>query len=270
MLTFITSSLVLLLATSISALSCPTSLPASCAGPVADSCCSPRYGVVVLSLQWIPNYGPKDQFTIHGLWPNTCSNGRVNGCDPKRQYGDIASTMKEAGLLNEMNLKWPSFKGDNNAFWVHEWGKHGTCVTTLNPSCFSEYKPRQEVAAYFRKVLELQTTYDVFSAITQAGIGQTTDRTKGVPVSTYMAAVKQKYGVDVEFKCRGSVITDVNLYFNVMGAETYVPINSPLSSSSCRGNTILPPKKVEETTLLRWQREFEYEWVQGGQGVAIE
>lgn len=32
-----------------------------------DSCCSPKYGLVVLALQWVPGYGPADEFTIHGM-----------------------------------------------------------------------------------------------------------------------------------------------------------------------------------------------------------
>lgn len=32
-----------------------------------DSCCSPKYGLVVLALQWVPGYGPADEFTIHGV-----------------------------------------------------------------------------------------------------------------------------------------------------------------------------------------------------------
>lgn len=31
-----------------------------------DACCSPKYGLVVLALQWSPGWGPADEFTIHG------------------------------------------------------------------------------------------------------------------------------------------------------------------------------------------------------------
>ena len=31
-----------------------------------DACCSPKYGLVVLALQWSPGWGPNDEFTIHG------------------------------------------------------------------------------------------------------------------------------------------------------------------------------------------------------------
>ena len=33
-----------------------------------DSCCSPKYGLVVLALQWVPGFGPADEFTIHGSY----------------------------------------------------------------------------------------------------------------------------------------------------------------------------------------------------------
>jgi len=202
---------------------------------------------------------------MHGLWPNTCSNGQgpSNGCDADRQYTDIAGTLTDAGMIDEMNSLWPSYKGDNNAFWEHEWGKHGTCVSTLSPGCFDNYEPRQEVPKYFRMALDLHKQYNLYAAIIAAKIKPTTNKNSGVPISAYVAAVRNAYGVDAQFTCKGSVITDVNLYFNVIGSVNYVPFNSPLSSGSCRGNIILPPKQVQGNVLLGWQREFNYEWTKG-------
>lgn len=42
-----------------------------------DSCCSPKYGLVVLALQWVPGYGPADEFTIHGTY---MSKARIHVC----------------------------------------------------------------------------------------------------------------------------------------------------------------------------------------------
>jgi len=245
--------------------SCPANL-LSCAVPSSNTCCSPTYGIVVLSQQWIPNYGPSDAFTLHGLWPNTCSNGRApgNGCDDSRRYENIAALVSKAGSLkSEMDTYWPSYTGDNNKFWTHEWGKHGTCVTTLAPKCLTAtpYVRGSEIVPYFRKALELRSTYDLYAALARAGIEPTLNRSQGYTVANVEAAVRRAYGKTPELRCKGNVISDINLYFNVRNSDEYVLIDSP-KSSSCRGTVILPPKDVSEDVLEEWRGAFGYEWTE--------
>ncbi|KAJ1929302.1 hypothetical protein FBU59_007056, partial [Linderina macrospora] len=103
----------------------------------ADTCCYEQYGLHVLSQQWAVGLGPNDKFTIHGLWPNQCTGGVApsTGCDSKRNVKKIQPIVQAAGssLAKDMLTYWPSNKGSNDKFWVHEWNKHGTCATTLDP-----------------------------------------------------------------------------------------------------------------------------------------
>ena len=48
----------------------------------------PSMGLLVLVQQWYNGLGPSDEFTMHGLWPDTCSGGQgpANGCDANRVY----------------------------------------------------------------------------------------------------------------------------------------------------------------------------------------
>ncbi|KAG0260678.1 ribonuclease T2-like [Linnemannia exigua] len=124
------------------ALTCPADvLSCTSASNGLDGCCVPTMGLILLVQQWYNGLGPADEFTIHGLWPDTCSGGQgpATGCDAARIYTDIDTRLQNypgtpAGFLDEMNTYWASYKGDNNAFWAHEWSKHGTCVSTLAPN----------------------------------------------------------------------------------------------------------------------------------------
>lgn len=102
--------------------------------------------------------GPKDSWTIHGLWPDHCDGSYDSSCDSRRAYTNLTEILEAAGkttLLSDMNKYWVDRDGDNESFWEHEWAKHGTCISTLEPECYSSYTPTQEVPDYFQKAVDL-------------------------------------------------------------------------------------------------------------------
>ncbi|KAF9400460.1 ribonuclease T2-like, partial [Entomortierella beljakovae] len=129
-----------------------------------SSCCLPTMGLVLLTQQWYQGLGPSNEFTLHGIWPDTCSGGQgpSGGCDSTRVYSDVQTRLqnyggKYSGFMNDMNTYWSSYTGDNNYFWSHEWSKHGTCLSTLAPSCISGYVQNEDVYNYFSKALSLRS-----------------------------------------------------------------------------------------------------------------
>ncbi|KAI9253582.1 base non specific RNase Rh [Sporodiniella umbellata] len=208
-----------------------------------DSCCSPKYGLVALTLQWSPGYGPSDEFTIHGLWPDTCE-GRYaprNGCDRSRMTNSISSIIRSQNgtLYNRMNVFWPSNNRNNNWFWSHEWNKHGTCVSTLRPTCYGpSYVKYQEIIEYFNKVNDLRDQYDVYGALSLNGVlpGNTYN------VNTFADAIKSYLGARPILDCdRSGTLTEVSLYFYVKGKDTYA-ITDATRQGTCRGAVYFPVK----------------------------
>jgi ribonuclease T2 len=54
-----------------------------------------------------------------------------------------------------MNKYWKDYQGNDESFWEHEWAKHGTCISTLEPSCYNGYTGQEEVVDYFEKAVSL-------------------------------------------------------------------------------------------------------------------
>lgn len=54
-----------------------------------------------------------------------------------------------------MNKYWKDYQGKDESFWAHEWNKHGTCISTLEPSCYVNYMPQEEVIDYFERTIQL-------------------------------------------------------------------------------------------------------------------
>ncbi|ORX50842.1 ribonuclease T2 [Hesseltinella vesiculosa] len=212
-------------------------------GGNVDACCSPKYGLVVLSLQWVENLGPSDDFTIHGLWPDTCNGGRApsRGCDRSRisnQVGNIIRS-RSPSLYQELSRIWPSYKGDNNWFWSHEWTKHGSCVSTLQPRCYGDsYVKYQDVIDYFNKTLDLHAEYDLYGALNLAGVSPG----RRYQVQTMGDALRNAFGKKVKIDCdRSGTLSEISLFFYVQGRDQYV-LTDAVHPGTCRQSVWYPTK----------------------------
>lgn len=90
--------------------------------------------------------------------PDHCDGTYDANCDATRDYGNISAILTgfgETELLAYMQTYWKDYQGDDESFWQHEWTKHGTCISTLEPQCYPDHEPTQEVVDFFRKTVEL-------------------------------------------------------------------------------------------------------------------
>jgi len=119
-----------------------------------------------------------------------------------------------------MEQFWPSLSSNgNDAFWSHEWSKHGTCALDVLPS-----QP-----AYFSTALALRTRYNIESALTAGGYAPS--NTKGFTLAQMNAALAAAYGADVlaRVSCDASTgfIREMSLCFD----KQLQPLACPIASA---------------------------------------
>lgn len=224
------------LSTSLS--SCPANGPISChnSSRIPDLCCFESPGGLLLQTQFWdthPSTGPEDSWTIHGLWPDNCDTTFNENCDPSRAYTDIASLLTDNGAtdtLNFMETYWVDMHGENEQFWEHEWSKHGTCMSTLNPQCLPSGSPDGfEAVLFFQTVVSLFQSLPTYTWLANEGITPSHDRT--YTLSELLSALKRASGgIEPALDCKSGALNAVSWYFNVKGSiadGTFVPINAP-------------------------------------------
>ncbi|OTA95537.1 hypothetical protein M434DRAFT_69299 [Hypoxylon sp. CO27-5] len=190
---------------------------------VADTCCFNYPGGSLLQTQFWdtdPVVGPDDSWTIHGLWPDHCDGTYDSTCDSSRAYKNISDILKASGnddLLSYMETYWLPNDSTGEEFWEHEWGKHGTCVSTLEPQCFTDYQATEEVSYYFNTTVSLFKTLPTYQWLADAGI--TPSSSKTYALADIQAALSKNHdGKTVYVGCSGGAIEQVYYYFNVYGS----------------------------------------------------
>ncbi|GLT64896.1 hypothetical protein SLA2020_373600 [Shorea laevis] len=120
---------------------------------------SEPYDYMQYVVQWQPavcsnpkNYGrftklPKQNFTIHGLWPSNFSGADVIYCRQGREF-DINEVHPIQAELHEC---WPDMLHRSNAvFWRAQWRKHGRCSLNVFSNQFE----------YFNRAVTLCNMYN--------------------------------------------------------------------------------------------------------------
>jgi len=150
-----------------------------------------------------------------------------------------------------MNTYWVSDSGSAESFWEHEWGKHGTCISTLNPSCYSNYQATEEVPDFFNKVVGLFKNLPTYQWLADAGITPSNSQTYTAS-QIQNALGKNRGGHSVYLGCSNSVLSEVWYFYNVQGSvQTGNFVASDLigSGSTCPSSGIkYPPKSGGSST----------------------
>ncbi|PVH96589.1 ribonuclease T2 [Periconia macrospinosa] len=224
--------------------------PATCSNPqlschnttiVEDLCCFNAPGGQMLQTQFWdtnPPTGPSDSWTLHGLWPDRCDGTYDANCDSSRAYKNISAIIKGFGkteLLDYMSTYWKDYKGDDETFWQHEWSKHGTCISTLEPECYSDHKATEEVVDYFQKAVDLFKALPSYQWLSEASITPSTTATYTFSQIQSALAAKRP-GVSVTLGCRSGILNEIWYHYDVRGSiqtGEFVAADPDGTKSSC-------------------------------------
>jgi hypothetical protein len=82
----------------------------------------------------------------------------------------------------------------------HEWASHGTCYSTLKPSCLPRGSPRgTEAVLFFKRVVELFKQLPTYDWLAQSGI--TPSETRTHTLDEVLNALKEASGVRCMLSC---------------------------------------------------------------------
>ncbi|KAK4497358.1 hypothetical protein PRZ48_011809 [Zasmidium cellare] len=212
---------------------------------VQDLCCFNSPGGSLLQTQFWdtnPATGPDDSWTIHGLWPDNCDGTYEANCDDDRAYTNITAILKSFGkddLVDYMNTYWTSNSGSAETFWEHEWGKHGTCISTLDPDCYTSYKPTEEVPDFFERTVALFKDLPSYQWLSDAGITPSSSQT--YTLSAIQNALAKNHGGYTPYVgCASGALDELWYFYNTRGSVqtgTFEAAES-LTKSNCPSSGI--------------------------------
>lgn len=220
--------------------SCPIGLPETCTNstPIENSCCfeSPS-GTFLLTQFWdyYPPIGANDTFTLHGIWPNLCYNNYLQFCDDSLEVSKVREIVGkfDPQLVKDLDKYWKNINGNDDSLWEHEFNKHGTCVNTIKPSCYVDYKPYKNVYDYFKVAMNLYKTLPTFQFLEQEGIVPSSEKT--YTKKEISDALIKHFGHEVNFKCnRFNGIQEIWYYYHLQGpltGEKFIPIEAVVKSN---------------------------------------
>jgi ribonuclease T2 len=170
--------------------------------------------------------------------PDRCDGTYDANCDPSRAYTNIStiiSSFGKADLLSYMSTYWKDYQGDDETFWEHEWAKHGTCISTLEPSCYSDHTATEEVVDYFQKAVDLFKTLPTYEWLSAAGITPSTSKTYTTQAIQDAIAAKRP-DVTVTLGCKSGAFNEIWYHYDVRGSVQtgeFVPANPDGTKSTC-------------------------------------
>lgn len=143
-----------------------------------------------------------DDFTLHGLWPSRIG-ADVNSY-PCTCTEEQFSEDKVSSSLDEMKQHWPSYTGQDDTFWGHEWSKHGTCCDKTSGL--------EDQESFFSSALGMRDKAGLLAALTKANIKPDGS---SYAYSDMANAIKSAIGVAPLLGCKtGNTLSEIGLCYS--------------------------------------------------------
>lgn len=233
--------------------SCPVDVPLSCSSGSSDSCCYEGTNGLFLQTQfwdYNPATGPNDTWTLHGLWSDKCAGGYDQFCNSGWAIHSATTTLKQLGLhelIEKMSKIWKNQGPSDDSLWTHEFNKHGTCMSTVNPSCYTGASSANDnVGDFFKAAVGLYEELPTYDFL--AGAGITPSSSKTWTLSEFNDAITNHTGGSSVFLgCdRHNAVNEVWYFFKLRGsvADGTFYNTDAISMSTCSdGFKYLPKMK---------------------------
>ncbi|EST05311.1 Ribonuclease T2-like protein [Kalmanozyma brasiliensis GHG001] len=239
----------------------PASSSANCCFNGAISEGDKQSGLVLSTSFWTTtaadpaNNGPKDSTTIHGLWPDYCDGTYPAFCSnasgiPEYTGAQIEAVMQkyDPALFAYYQTYFKDLNGDSADFLEHEYNKHGTCFTTMRPTCQPALpwisKPDFAVLNYFRQIAHKFAERPTYNILANAGI--VPSATQNYTLVQVQDALKKVHGGTPYVGCnkKTGALSEFWFYWNVRGQVNfglYEPVEST-TKSNCPASLRYLPK----------------------------
>lgn len=216
-----------------------------------DTCCYEATNGLFLATQfwdYNPATGPDDLFTTHGLWSDRCNGTYGQYCNPDWEIENVTEVLHDLNmdyLLAEMNTTWKNQGSADEDLWLHEFNKHGTCMSTVNPSCYRKRAGKyQYVGDFFKTVVALQEQLPTYKFLAAAGITPTNETTYNrsdieAALANYFDGNKPYLGCD-----KHGALDEVWYYLSLKGSVAdgdFYPLASQ-TNTSCPEQVYYLPK----------------------------
>ncbi|KAH7306326.1 hypothetical protein KP509_22G006700 [Ceratopteris richardii] len=202
------------------------------------SFCKPGFDFFYFVQQWPGSYcdlrnkccypvtgKPIADFSIHGLWPNY-----EDGSYPFNCKGSSYDPSLISDLEDDLQIYWDTLAcptGDGQAFWSHEWKKHGTCSGL-------------DQRGYFESALNLRESIDLLSALQNLGIQADGG---SYTLKAVQKALTQAIGHKPGVECNRDIYGNRQLYqvYICVDIDGSTLIDCPIyPSSSCSSDISFP------------------------------
>jgi ribonuclease T2 len=155
-------------------------------------------------------------WTVHGIWPSEGASEGPFFCNKSAKFDPD----KIKTIVDELEQYWPNLYADSplDAFWEHEWDKHGTCAMTLD-AVDSELK-------YFTKGIDLRRQFDLLSILQTSSIVPSDDNS--YPYEDVVSALSNVLGGTPTISCFRDPATSIQYI-----TEVEFCMNTAFSTIQC-------------------------------------